>query len=333
MGATISFCDFQLLHNEVNTESIADEWRPIIKECTSVCLRADLHKDCNICSVLDIQLKHCASCHVDICSVCSRIVALISMHYTECRQLQQQGCRCAEYLPASWNPDLDLYRENGMVPRDRVRAYLQSVCPASDHVDGEDKYENNSGSEDDDDDSSDEDDKDYDSDSSEDSIMMPSFSLDLLQKPANRDDDIPGLNEPEDNAHWIAHSLSGRGVNSAGAVPVERVSHTAQRTKPSAQLVGGAVAAAGTDPRICMSFQASASSRGLHDGVIHSVPVTGRLRPRGRVHYGTKMELRRFASLWQVRTERARRDGICNLGDLPVQGIILRDFRHVSCFH
>ena len=335
LSATMSLCDFQLVQNEVNTEAIADEWRPIIKECTSVCLGGDLHKDCNICYILAIQTKHCASCHVDICAVCSRVVALISMHYAECRQLRQQSCRCVEYLPASRNPALDSFSGVGMVSRDRVRAYLQSLFPTSDHANVED---NNSDNDDDDDDGSDdENDKDPDSDSSEDSIMMPSFSSNIpsVLMPSNKASGAPGFNEPEGNAHRIAHNLpplSGRGIDSATGLThaTSGLTHTTQLMKPLSQAVGGAAGAAISDPCNCMSFQAQASSASLHGGVIHSVPVTGGLRRRSRICYGTKIELCQFAK--KVHSERARREALCHLDDLHGDGVILKDFEHVSCF-
>jgi len=216
-----------------------------------------------------------------------------------------------------------------MVPRDRVRAYLLSVFPVSDRATGEDNRDNNFDDEDDGNEEYDDGD-DFDSDSSDDSIMMPSLSRDVpsVQVPATTANDAP------DSAPQIPHdmpTLFGRGVNSATAVPVEGLSDATQLTKPSAQAAGGAAAAEMSDPRVFMSFQAPTSTAALRGGVIHSVPATGRARPPGRVHYGSKIQLRRFASLWQVRTERARRDGMSD--ELFMEGVILTDFRNVSCSH
>lgn len=329
-------CDFQLLQNEVDMNAIDEDWYPVLNECTSVCLCGDPHKDCNICGVLGIQLRHCASCDIDICVICSRICAVISMHYAKCRQLQQQGCRFVEYLPASPNPALDTSGVVGMVPLDRVRVYLLSVFPVSGHNDGENKLDGSfdNDSDDHDDDEEEEGDKgSYDSDSSEDSIMMPSFTFGVpSSQKANKSPSFPAREGIADQTGRDLPSLSGRGINSAANVPVANV-HAAQQTKPLAQALGGAVAAETSDPRVCMSFHASAGTAGLRGGAIYSVPVTGGLRPRGKIHYGTKTELCQFANLWQVHADDARRDGTWRPGELPVEGVILRDFRKVSCLY
>lgn len=324
------FSDFQLLQNEVDTVTIADEWHPILTDCASACLQGNSHVGCEICDILVIQLKHCPSCGIDHCNVCSRVAALISLHHASCRQLQQRSCRCVEFLSAPSRPTLDT-----SLPLERVRVYLQSVFPVSDHAVAEDELSNGVADKANDDNSVDSGDKDYDSDSSDDSIMMPSFS-DILSSglPTNRANRAPGFGVPQGTADQIAcnlPALSGRGIDSSDVIS-PRGFYDAEQPA-SLQAPVGVAAGEMSDPRVCISSAAPASAAGIHGRAIHSVPVTGGSQLRGRVHYGSKMELRQFASLWQVHADDARHNGTQRSNELPVQGIILRDFRNVSCFY
>jgi len=309
--------DFQLMQNEVHIESIARYWYSLIKDHISICLGGESHENCKICDMLVLQLKHCstACCDISSCSMCHRVVAFISLHYAKCRQLQQQCC-CSRYLAAYPNPSSTSSPHIEMVSVDRVRSYLLSVFPVlSDHED---------------DDVDDGDDGDFDSDSSDDSIMMPSFPSDTpsFQPTA---DETPGSAVPEGGTHGTARDLprlSGRGINSNTSFLPPGFASNVQWTTPVLRSVG---AAGVSDPRVCISAVAPPSNVGFPGGAIHSVPVTSRFRPGGKVRYGTKSQLRQFASLCQVYTDRARQDGMQTFGELPLGGIILDDFRDVSC--
>jgi len=323
--------DFQLLHNEANTEAIDEEWLPIINECTSVCLRGDSHKDCSICYVLVIQLNHCAtaSCDVGGCEVCGRIVALVSLHYAECRHQLALSCRCREYLASSQTskPVSTVFLDVGMMLVDGVRRYLQSVIPTLAAHNADEDDDDNSDVNDDDIHG----DEDYDSDSSNSSIMMPSFSSSdpSFQPPSNKPSDST---LPEGGAFGFAPELpglSGRGINSATAAPVPSFDIVGQPAKPVPRSPRVPKVIQIADPRVCISSEVPAGTVG-HGAVLHSVPVTGTFRPRGRMHYGTKSQLRKFASLWQNYTERAKSDALHVPSNPPTEGLILDDCRGVS---
>jgi len=295
----------QLLQNEVDVESFDDNWRSVLTDCTSTCLRGNSHKECLICDAVMIQLTHCGTswCGVS-CGVCRRVVALVSMHYAECSRTQQP-CHNRDYLKDSCTS----FQTVGTAALDRVRRYLQSVfLPCSDHNDDKD---------------------DYDSDSSDDSIMMPSFSSDVSVSQA------PHHGSPRSEAleDDVLPTLRGRGVDSATAVLPEAITSTKLPTKPSVKSPGGALAAELSGPRVCISTQALNSAAVLRSGHIRSVPATSSLRPRGTMHYGTKTQLQQFASLWQNYADEAKLDGMPRSRELPVAGVILDDFRNVCRLH
>jgi len=293
-------------------EAIDDNWRLLLKDCTAVCLLQACHENCSICDALMLQLKHCAtaSCDVNTCSVCHRVVILISMHYAECRRFQQHCC-CNLYLTASPNLVSAFLPDVMMVSICAVRTFLLSVFQTLSNQDAAAA----AAADDDDDDG---DDKDFDSDSSDDSIMMPSFQL-----PSNK---TPRSAVPHGGAISITDDLpgfSGRGINSA---TTGSVANDTQPTRRMSQRLETAMAAEMSDPRLCISSECRAGAVGLHNEAIHSVPV----RPRGKMRYGSKSVLRKFASLWQNYADRARQDGLCRLHELPVGGVILDEFRDVS---
>ena len=323
-------CTFQLLQNEVEVTAIADDWQSIVMDCTSICLAGDSHKNCTICDALVIQLKHCAaaSCDVNSCVVCQRVVAVISLHYADCRQRPQQCC-CGRYLTAS--PD---FAATFTLCVDQVRSYLLSLFPALpdrvDDDDGDDDDKDDGDGDGNEDDLGNEEDKDYNSDSSDDSIMMPSFSSDIssFQPPAS---ETPGSAVPEGGACGIMRDLPGlfgRGINSATTVTPPRFGNDPHRTLPVLESVGAARVAEMSDPRLCISSEASP---GTVDMGSASMPVISGSRPRGRMQYGTKSRLQKLASSWQSYADLAKRDGMQRLHELPAEGVILDDFRNVSC--
>jgi len=337
-------CDCQLLQNEADVEAIADEWHSILQDCTSVCLSGDSHDCCEICEALVLQLKHCATaaCDVNSCGACGRVAALISLHHVRCSQTQQRCCH-GRYLSSSSTSASHPFTEQMSV--DRVRSYLLSVFfpTPSDHGDGDD---------DGDDYEADEDEKDFDSDHSDDSIMMPSFSSDIPSSQPPTDESL-GSVVPQGGAYDLP-VLFGRGIDSATTMPSPVRPDDIHHTEPAAKSVG---ATEMSDPQLFISSEVPASTAGFPGGAmgfpsgpirsvpvrvipsgtagfpgepIHSVPVTSSQRPRGRIRYGTKSQLRQYASLWQNYADRARQDGTQTLHDLPVGGVILEDFRCVS---
>jgi len=322
---------FQLLQNEVDTEEIADDWQLLMKDCTSRCIRRNSHKNCGICDAVISQMKHCAtaSCDTNSCALCYRVVVLISQHYAECsRQLQQrEPCYCQRYLDSSSNPSSTSSADFGMVSADRVRSYLLSVFPSvSDNAvaaaaddDDDEAYDQGDG-----------DDKDFDSDSSDDSIMMPSFSSDISASQTSANE-TPGSSVPEGGAFGISDGLSGlcgRGVSSACSVASPVTADAMRSKKPVLKCRGVYMASEMSDPRLFVSVDAPPHTAGLPSEAIHSVPVTGASRPRGKMCYGTKSQLWQYARLWQNYADRARESG--TLRDLPPGGVILHDFRNVS---
>jgi len=347
-------CDFQLLQNEVGTECRSEDWQSILSDCTSRCLSGCPHKNpqnctCRICDALMIQLQHCATANCDSngCSVCGRIVMLISLHFDECYRQQERQCSCSRYLATSSSTNSMNASSYEMLPVDRVRSYLCSVFQSvscHDDDDDDDKGDeaeflpvsgNSSAAADDNDDVDDDDhkgsNKDFDSDSSDDSLMMPSFSSSEISSPFQ----LPSIKTsslalPGGHGSRIAARdlpvLSGRGVDTSDGLAGFAAASLAAR--PKTKHLEAAVA---SNSRICVSLDAPTTGAAVsRTEAITSVPVAAVSRPRGNIRCGTKTELRKFAVRWQNFADRTRENGTQSIQELPLEGLILNDFRHVS---
>ena len=228
-------------------ECLTGDELSVIKDCISTCVRGDSHVNCRVCDAVVRQLKHCAvaSCDTNSCSVCARVVTLVSLHRAECRQLAQR-CSCRQHLAASPDQTSASSECFEMVSVGRVRVFLLSVFRAlSDHVDDGNEMDK-------DDDDDDDDDDDVDSDSSEDSIMMPSFSdIPSFQLPADRTPGSTGIAQD-------LPALFGRGISSPIAVAPPGFAKDLQRSKSVLESAG----AAASDPRLCVSVAAPTSTAG-----------------------------------------------------------------------
>ena len=242
-------------------ESLAGDELSVIKDCISTCVRGDSHMNCRVCDVLVLQLKHCAvaRCDTNSCSLCGRVVTLVSLHHAECHHSRQR-CSCGRYLAVSSNQTSASLECFKMMSVERVRSFLSSIFPAlSDCVYVGDERDEDDGKDDDDDDDDDVDDdddddgnEDTDSDSSEDSIMMPSFS------------DIPPVHLPADKAPGStgiapdSPALFGRGISSPVALAAPGFAKDLQRSKSVLEAAG----VAAPDPRLCVSVAAPTSTAG-----------------------------------------------------------------------
>ena len=236
-----------------------------------------------------------------------------------------------------------------MLPIDRVRPYLRSVFQSASGQDDDDDDDDDEKEEDeekflsvsehcsgtaaaaaDDDDDHKGFNRDFDSDSSDDSLMMPSFSSSEFSSPFQPPSfETPGLALPEGRGFGIAATrdlpgLSGRGVDTSDGLP--GFASATQPRRPGTIFLE----AVASDPRLCVSFDAPTAAAVCQTEAVASVPAAMVSRPRGRMRYGTKSELCKFARWWQNFAERARRNGTQSSRELPLGGVILDDFRHVS---